>query len=95
MQERNSAGHVRAMSDAGLEATRRDLVTNLAFTEPGNGMYAPSRTLLSVVNSEIARRKRLLAIDVLLEEPEQISDGLEAELYALRGRLRLRPPDGS
>lgn len=34
-------------------------------------------------------RKRLLAIDVLLEEPEEISDGLEAELYALRDRLHL------
>jgi hypothetical protein len=33
-------------------------------------------------------RKRLLAIDVLLEEPEQISDGLKAELYALRDKLQ-------
>jgi hypothetical protein len=32
-------------------------------------------------------RKRLLAVEVLLELPEQISDGLEAELYALRDRL--------
>jgi hypothetical protein len=32
-------------------------------------------------------RKRLLAIEVLLEVPEAISDGLEAELYALRDRL--------
>lgn len=39
--------------------------------------------------AEDRRRKRLLAIDVLLEEPEEISDGLEAELYALRDRLRL------
>lgn len=35
-------------------------------------------------------RKRLLAIDVLLEEPEEISDGLEAELYALRDTLHLK-----
>jgi hypothetical protein len=34
-------------------------------------------------------RKRLLAIDVLLEEPNEISDGLEAELYALRDKLHL------
>lgn len=33
-------------------------------------------------------RKRLLAIDVLLEEPDDISDPLEAELYALRGKLQ-------
>lgn len=33
-------------------------------------------------------RKRLLAIEVLLEEPEDISDPLESELYALRGRLQ-------
>ena len=39
--------------------------------------------------------KRLLAIDVLLEEPEEISDGLEAELYALRDRLRLKALGGS
>lgn len=32
-------------------------------------------------------RKRLLAVNVLLEVPEDISDGLEAELYALRDRL--------
>lgn len=34
-------------------------------------------------------RKRLLAIEVLLEEPEEISDGLEVELYALRDRLHV------
>jgi hypothetical protein len=88
-QERNPTGYVRAMADAELEAIRRDLVTNLGFTEPGNGMYAPSQTLLSVVKSEITRRKRLLAIGLLLEEPEEISDGLEGELYALRDRLHL------
>ena len=40
-------------------------------------------------------RKRLLAIDVLLEDPEEISDGLEAELYALRDRLHLIALGGS
>ena len=39
--------------------------------------------------AEDCTRKRLLAIDVLLEEPDEISDGLEAELYALRDRLHL------
>jgi hypothetical protein len=33
-------------------------------------------------------RKRLLAIEVLLQEPEDISDPLETELYALRDRLQ-------
>jgi hypothetical protein len=33
-------------------------------------------------------RKRLLAIEVLLEAPEDISDSLESELYALRDRLQ-------
>jgi hypothetical protein len=33
-------------------------------------------------------RKRLLAIDVLLQEPNDISDTLETELYALRDRLQ-------
>jgi hypothetical protein len=33
-------------------------------------------------------RKRLLAIEVLLQEPDDISDGLEAELYALRDKLQ-------
>lgn len=32
--------------------------------------------------------KRLLAIEVLLQEPDDISDGLETELYALRDRLQ-------
>ena len=32
-------------------------------------------------------RKRLLAIEVLLEEPEEINDILETELHALRDRL--------
>jgi hypothetical protein len=40
-------------------------------------------------------RKRLLAIDVLLEEPEDLSDGLEAELYALRDKLHLIVLSGS
>ncbi len=33
-------------------------------------------------------RKRLLAIEVLLEEPSEINDILETELYALRDRLQ-------
>jgi hypothetical protein len=33
-------------------------------------------------------RKRLLAIEILLQEPEDISDSLEAELYALRDKLQ-------
>jgi hypothetical protein len=33
-------------------------------------------------------RKKLLAIEVLLEDPEGISDGLEAELYVLRDKLQ-------
>jgi len=33
-------------------------------------------------------RKRMLAVNVLLETPEEISDGLEAELYAYRDRLQ-------
>jgi hypothetical protein len=35
-------------------------------------------------------RKRLLAIEVLLEVPEDISDVLESELYALRDRFQAR-----
>jgi hypothetical protein len=31
--------------------------------------------------------KMRLAINALLSEPDEISDGLEAELYALRDRL--------
>jgi hypothetical protein len=45
--------------------------------------------------AEDGTRKRLLAIDVLLEEPEEISDGLEAELYALRDRLHMIALGGS
>ena len=33
-------------------------------------------------------RKRLLAVEVLLEIPGEISDSLEAELYALRDKLQ-------
>jgi hypothetical protein len=33
-------------------------------------------------------RKRLLAVEVLLEIPGEISDGLEAELYALRDKIQ-------
>ena len=45
--------------------------------------------------AEDCMRKRLLAIDVLLEDPEEISDGLEAELYALRDKLHLIALGGS
>jgi hypothetical protein len=34
-------------------------------------------------------RKRLLAIEVLLEEPNEINDILETELYARRDRLQV------
>jgi hypothetical protein len=34
-------------------------------------------------------RKRMLAVNVLLEIPEDIPDGLEAELYAYRDSLQL------
>jgi hypothetical protein len=33
-------------------------------------------------------RKRMLAVDVPLEVPEDIPDGLECELYAYRDRLQ-------
>jgi hypothetical protein len=33
-------------------------------------------------------RKRLLAIEVLLEVPEDLNDVLESELYALRDKLQ-------
>jgi hypothetical protein len=45
--------------------------------------------------AEDRTRKRLLAIDVLLEDPEAVSDGLEAELYALRDTLHPKAPGGS
>jgi hypothetical protein len=45
--------------------------------------------------AEDSTRKRLLAIDVLLEEPEEISDGLETELYALRDKLHVIALGGS
>ncbi len=32
-------------------------------------------------------RKRMLAVNVLLEIPEAIPDGLESELYAYRDKL--------
>jgi hypothetical protein len=35
-------------------------------------------------------RKRLLAIEVLLEIPEDINDALESELYALRDKFQAR-----
>lgn len=47
----------------------------MAATRPSSARVADDRT-----------RKRLLAIEVLLEVPEAISDGLEAELYALHNR---------
>jgi hypothetical protein len=55
------------------------------------GSYLEGRRTMA----EDCTRKRLLAIDVLLEEPEEISDGLEAELYALRDRLHLIALGGS
>jgi hypothetical protein len=45
--------------------------------------------------AEDCTNNRLLAIDILLEEPEEISDGLEAELYALRDKLHQIAPGGS
>jgi hypothetical protein len=67
---------------------------------PLNGVVAAPHACDSLPGRRIVERedyasKRLLAIDVLLEEPEEISDGLEAELYALRDRLHLIALGGS
>lgn len=59
--------------------TERCRILSRRETPDGRGRHAP----------------RLLAIDVLLEEPEEISDGLEAELYSLRDRLHLIALGGS
>jgi hypothetical protein len=59
-------------------------------TDP-SGPYLEGRHPMA----ENGTHKRLLAIDILLEEPEEISDGLEAELYALRDRLHLIALGGS
>ena len=40
---------------------------------------------------EFDRHARLLAIAVLLSEPEEINDILETELYLLRDKLQLQP----
>jgi anti-sigma regulatory factor (Ser/Thr protein kinase) len=71
---------------------------------PGGCLSAPCPCLYSIDRNiskgdvpmaEDCTRKRLLAIDVLLEEPEDLSDGLEAELYALRDKLHLIVLGGS
>ncbi len=49
MHERNSAGHVRAMPDTELEATRRDLVTNLG----ADPLHMDHITLLDRLAAEI------------------------------------------
>ena len=58
MREQDLTGHLQAMSDAELEATRRDLVTGLGFMTPANGMHAPASTFLDAVTSELAQRER-------------------------------------
>lgn len=40
-------------------------------------------------------RKRMLAVNVLLEIPEEIPDGLESELYAYRDRLEAEALSGT
>ena len=78
-----------------------DSVSGLAeklrtFTELTKDLPGVMSGMKSGSNPERGRtHKRLLAIDVLLEDPEEISDGLEAELYALRDRLRLIALGGS
>lgn len=53
-----------------------------------SGGRGPDASRTETGMTEDYTRKRLLAIEVLLEEPEEISDGLEAELYVLRDRLQ-------
>jgi hypothetical protein len=47
-----------------------------------------TRTELGETQMDDDLRKRLLAIEVLLQEPEDISDALETELYSLRDKLQ-------
>jgi hypothetical protein len=47
-----------------------------------------ARTELGETQMDDDLRKRLLAIEVLLQEPEDISDALETELYSLRDKLQ-------
>ena len=48
-----------------------------------------------VVTMDDYLRKRMLAVNVLLEIPEEIPDGLESELYAYRDRLEAEALSGT
>ncbi len=69
------------------EFNRRARAAWTPSAQPATAPAARPRTP-SATPPDDCTRKRLLAIEVLLEEPEEISDGLEAELYALRDRLQ-------
>ncbi len=77
----------RAYQALTAEFTRRARAAWTPDVQPDTLMPAPHHRQPNPIADDYTR-KRLLAIEVLLEEPEEISDGLEAELYALRDRLQ-------
>jgi hypothetical protein len=72
------------LSDARTHSTpQRARATRSAPT-----LHASRRTRVRWDQIDDDLRKRLQAIEVLLQEPGDISDALEAELYALRDKLQ-------
>jgi hypothetical protein len=66
------------------------------MTRAASHTQTPHRRRKPTTNEENSKlmdddlRKRLLAIEVLLEVPEDINDVLESELYALRDKFQAR-----
>lgn len=58
----------------------------LEFERRARAAWTPARSS-DMVPADDWLRKMRLAVDVLLAEADEISDGLEAELYALRDKL--------
>jgi hypothetical protein len=56
VRDRDLAGQLKALPNAELRATRRDLQAGLGLMRPQSPMYAPARAYMDAVTAELARR---------------------------------------
>lgn len=84
----------RAGTVRGPRGTGRAVRRAHQGARPARSGEVDGRVMRAGIMTEDRTRKRLLAIEVLLEDPEAIPDPLEAELYAYRDELQALHPEG-
>jgi hypothetical protein len=77
---------VSTMTTDEMEHARRELAASLALMRPGSPARVPIENQLRAIDAAWETTVRTAA-NTMLRYPDKISDGLEAELYALLEKL--------